>query len=125
MEAEKQIRTLPPDEALKIFDLEMPDYIAFNPNLTKQTGAQYEIIRHIKHDGTAIFERELIGKIMENLFDKTSFFKGDNTEGVKDIKYEVGLITIETVFGIVDLPIGRYPGETQTASIPVKCELIR
>lgn len=118
-------RYITPIEAFKWFGLEIPNHITFNPELTKATGAQYEIIRQTKHDGTLIFEKELIGCVVENLFNKQSFFKGDNMDGVKDIKYEIGLMTIETTSGIVDLPIGKYPGETQTASIPVRCELIR
>ena len=125
MENEKQTSTIQPDEALKMFGLEMPEHITFNPLLTKETGAQYEIIRQSVHDGTLIFEKELIGRVMENLVNKSSFCKNDDMEGFKDIKYEVGLMTIETVFGIVDLPAGRYPGETQTASIPVRCELLK
>lgn len=118
-------RYITPMDAFKYFGLEMPEWITFNPNLTKRNGAQYDIIRQTTHDGTLIFEKELIGKTIENLYNKSSFCKLDDQEGVIDRKYEVGYISIATVFGIVDLPIGKYPGEKQRARLPVKCTVIR
>ena len=118
-------RYITPMEAFKWFGIEMPEWIRFNPNLTKRTGAQYDIIRQTTHDGTLIFEKEMIGKTIENLANKTSFCKEDNLEGAIDIKYEVGYISIATVFGIVELPIGKYPGEKQRARLPVKCTVVR
>lgn len=118
-------RYITPMDAFKYFGLEMPEWITFNPNLTKRNGAQYDIIRQTTHDGTLIFEKELIGKTIENLAKKTSFFKGDDQEGVVDRKYEVGYISIATIFGDVELPIGKYPGEKQRARLPVKCTVVR
>jgi hypothetical protein len=118
-------RYITPMDAFKYFGLEMPEWITFNPKLTKRNGAQYDIIRQTTHDGTLIFEKELIGKTIENLANKSSFYKIDNQEGVIDRKYEVGYISIATVFGIVELPIGKYPGEKQRARLPVKCTVVR
>lgn len=118
-------RYITPMDAFKYFGLEMPDWITFNPNLTKINGAQYDIIRQITHDGTFIFEKELIGRTIENLANKSSFCKLDDQEGAIDRKYEVGYISIATVFGVVELPIGKYPGEKQRARLPVKCTVIR
>jgi hypothetical protein len=118
-------RYITPMEAFKYFGLEMPEWITFNPKLTKRNGAQYDIIRQTTHDGTLIFEKELIGKTIENLANKSSFCKIDNQEGVIDRKYEVGYISIATVFEIVELPIGKYPGEKQRARLPVKCTVVR
>jgi len=118
-------RYITPMEAFKLFGIEMPEWITFNPNLTKRTGAQYDIIRQTTHDGTLIFEKELIGNTIENLANKSSFCKMDNQEGVVDRKYEVGYISIATIFGIVELPVGKYPGERQRARLPVKCTVIR
>jgi len=118
-------RYITPMEAFKYFGLEMPEWITFNPKLTKRNGAQYDIIRQTTHDGTLIFEKKLIGKTIEDLANKSSFCKIDNQEGVIDRKYEVGYISIATVFGIVELPIGKYPGEKQRARLPVKCTVVR
>jgi hypothetical protein len=118
-------RYITPMEAFKYFGLEMPEWITFNPKLTKRNGAQYDIIRQTTHDGTLIFEKELIGKTIENLANKSSFCNIENQEGVIDRKYEVGYISIATVFGIVELPIGKYPGEKQRARLPVKCTVVR
>ena len=118
-------RYITPMEAFKYFGLEMPEWITFNPKLTKRNGAQYDIIRQTTHDGTLFFEKELIGRTIENLANKSSFCKIDNQEGVIDRKYEVGYISIATVFGIVELPIGKCPGEKQRARLPVKCTVVR
>lgn len=112
-------------EAFEWFGIEMPKWIAFNPDLTKRNGAQYEIIRSASHDGTLIFEKELVGTVIENLANKSSFCKLDNLDGAVDVKYEVGYISIATVFGMVELPIGKYPGEKQRARLAVKCTVIR
>lgn len=117
-------RYITPMKAFEIFGIEMPKWITYNPKLSKRNHAQYDIVRNTTHDGTLIFERELIGNIIKNLADKTSFYKKDNQEGVIDIIYEVGDISIATVFGMVNLPCGRFQGEKQRARLPVKCTLI-
>ena len=118
-------RYITPMDAFKYFGLEMPEWITFNPKLSKRNGAQYDIIRQTTHDGTLIFEKELIGKTIENLANKSSYSKTDDQEGVVDRKYEVGYISIATIFGIVELPAGKYPGERQRTRMPVKCTVIR
>lgn len=109
-----------PMKAFEMFGMEMPKWITYNPKLSKQNDAQYDIVRQSTHDGTLIFERELIGRVIENLANKTSYSKKDEQEGVIDISYEVGNISIATVFGLVELPIGKYQGERQRARLPVK-----
>jgi hypothetical protein len=102
----------------------LPEHITVNPELTKRTGAQYEIIRSCRHDGTAVFELELIAKTLEPILTKTSYFVGQPLENVVDVKYEVGVMSLATVYGTVDLPAGRFPGERQRTRLPVKCTLI-
>jgi hypothetical protein len=123
MEFRKEYYTI--DEVCKMYDIEVPSHIKTNEKLSRVNDAQFDIIRNSTHDGTLLFTRELLGRAIENLVNKESFYKGDNMEGVTDIEYEIGLISLSTVFGTVDLPVGRYPGEKQRVRIPVKCKLIR
>ena len=110
-------------KAFEILGMQMPDWITYNPKLNKRNGAQYDIIRQTTHDGTLIFEQELIGRVIENLYNKSSYSKTDKQEGVIDRSYEVGDISIATIYAIVELPAGKYPGERQRARLPVKCTL--
>lgn len=113
-----------PMDVFKIIGREMPEHITFNPNLNKRNGATYEIVRNAKHDGTAIFTMDLLLQTVKNLALKKSKDSRQDLTNAIDVKYEVGLISLATVFGIVDLPIGRYPGEKQRSRIPIKCTLI-
>jgi hypothetical protein len=45
-------------------------------------------------------------------------------ESIKNVKFVLGEITLEHNYGIVDLPAGRYPGEHDVVSIPIKCEYV-
>jgi hypothetical protein len=119
----KQLYTI--EEVCTMFNIDCPKHIKTNPKLSRINDAQYDIVRQTSHDGTLLFTRELIGKAVENLINKNSYFKDDNIEGVTDVEYEIGLISLATVFGKVDLPIGKYPGEKQRVRIPVKCNYIR
>jgi hypothetical protein len=116
-------RYITPMKAFEILGMQMPDWITYNPKLNKRNGAQYDIIRQTTHDGTLIFEQELIGRVIENLYNKSSYSKTDKQEGVIDRSYEVGDISIATIYAIVELPAGKYPGERQRARLPVKCTL--
>jgi hypothetical protein len=106
-----------------MFGLECPEHITTNPLLNCRNDGQYQIVRTMKHDGTAIFTKELLGSVIENLVNKRSYFKEINISQATDISYEVGLISLATVYGTVDLPAGSFPGEIQRARIPVKCTI--
>jgi len=108
-----------------MFGIICPGYIKTNPSLSRRNRGQYDIVRTSKHDGTLIFTKELLGKTIENLLNKKSYFKKINITDAKDISYEVGLISLATVFGMVDLPGGKHLGERQRARIPVKCTIVR
>jgi hypothetical protein len=123
MESQRQYYII--DEVCKMFGFECPEHITTNPSLTRRNGGQYDIVRTVKHDGTLIFTKELLGKTIENLVNKRSYFKKLEIENAKDITYEVGLISLATVFGMVDLPVGKYPCERQRARISVKCTIVR
>lgn len=42
---------------------------------------------------------------------------------VVDVRYRVGHMKIMAVYGMVDLPCGRYPGMKELVKLPVVCEL--
>lgn len=108
-----------------MYGIETPKHIRTNAKLTRLNGGQFDIVRECSHDGTLLFTKELLGKAIESLVNKTAYYKLDNMESVVDIEYEIGLISIATVFGRVELPAGKYPGERQRVRIPVKCILKR
>lgn len=112
-------------DVCKMLGLHCPEHIKTNPKLSRVNNAQYDIIRSCAHDGTYLFTYELLYDAIKNLLFKTSYYTEDNMDDVKDVEYEIGLISIATVFQNVDLPCGNYPGEKQRVRIPVKCKLIK
>jgi hypothetical protein len=94
-------------------------HIAFDPNLKHQ----YRIIRQQSHDGTQIFTCQMMEDALMNLFRRNSYYApmGLPAEDV-DIFYTVGPIRLVTVHGKVNLPAGRYPGQRERITIPVRCE---
>lgn len=123
MEFRKEYYTI--DEVCNMYEIETPKHITTNEKLNRLNAGQFDIVRQSSHDGTLIFTKELLGIAIENLINKTAYYTKDNMEGVTDIQYEIGLISLATVFGVVDLPVGRYQGVRQRVRIPVKCILIR
>ena len=114
-----------PTEIFNQYDLKT-DHITINPDLSRINGGQYDIIRESTHDGTLIFTTELLNRTIERVVNKESCFTEDwPDERVIDIHYVIGLIRLSTVYGQVDLPAGKYPGEKQRARMPVKAILIR
>ena len=88
---------------------------------------EYNIIRRCSHDGTLMFTANVIAKALEPLFNMTSCYtktKPNDASKIKEIRYIVGDLELKSEFGMVDLPIGRYPGQTDTVTIPVRCEYI-
>ena len=88
---------------------------------------EYKIIKKSSHDGTLMFTGDIIAKTLEPLFNMTSCYaktKPSDESKVKAIYYIVGDLELKSEFGMVDLPIGRYPGQTDTVTIPVRCEYI-
>lgn len=107
---------LNPVDQLKMLGLPC-DHITYDPKLRR---GEYDIIRGSTHDGTLIFTRELISKALINLADRSSYYK---PKGWKEgMRYRVGPVRIATVFGTVNLPCGRFPGERQRVTIPVITE---
>lgn len=80
------------------------------------------------HDGTLFFTYKIISEALEPLVNKRLFFKDDISEDelkkLKDIKYTIGNIEVKSEFGEVNLPAGKFHGQTDTVTIPVQCEYI-
>jgi hypothetical protein len=124
MKSKRQYYTI--NEVCKMFGFKCPEHIKTNPDLTRLNGGQYDIVRGSKHDGTLIFTIELLERVIKPLINKESYFKEMEIEFelAKDVTYEVGLISVATIYGMVDLPIGRCHGQRQRARLPVKCTII-
>ncbi|MFC8685966.1 hypothetical protein [Brevibacillus porteri] len=88
----------------------------------------YQIIRSSSHDGTLLFTMSLMDKALLPLLNKQTYCSNTITEEelkkISDIEYTIGDIRLETEFGMQDLPTGRYPGQTDTVYIPVRCKYI-
>lgn len=80
------------------------------------------------HDGTLLFTYKIIGEALEPLVNKKLFFKEDIDEDelkkLKDIEYTIGDIEVKNEFGEVNLPAGKFHGQTDTVTIPVQCKYI-
>jgi hypothetical protein len=100
-------------------------HIHFNPNTVRQYRRSYQ---HAT-DGTYMFDLYAIYDLMLPLVARTSFYKPDQPDGdlsgCIDIQYEVGYLSIATVYGTVDLPAGHYPGQRQRFRLPVHATLVR
>lgn len=111
------------DEAFTFIGAEL--LIGKLPHITydKNVNHQYRIRRQQSHDGTVMFTREMLSKMLYNLATMQSFYKplGEPPANC-DVIYTIGEIKIITTFGNVDLPAGNYPGQRERMSIPVKCE---
>lgn len=98
-------------------------HIRFDPEIVPE----YRIIRGTRHDGTMLFTEELIGNALMPLVNRESYYrrtKPADWSTVRDIRYVVGLARLATAYGTVDLPVGRYPGQRERITIPVRCEYV-
>lgn len=95
------------------------DHITYDPKMRK---GDYSIIRGSTHDGTLLFTNELLQEALVHLAAKASFHKPREAEfkAAKDVRYVVGPLRLATVFGTVDIPAGRYPGQRERVRIPVR-----
>lgn len=96
-------------------------HIVYDPNFKRQD-RQYWIIRGGGHDGTQIFTFEMLRDAVAPLVTQQSCFKRDiieNDVGLIGMRYRVGPMLLSTVYGMVDLRCGRYPGQRERVRIPV------
>lgn len=101
----------------------LPEWITYDPSLVPQ----YHIRRGSAHDGTALFSVELIAKAFAPLLRRESYFKpmGDFDPSRELPRYTIGPLRVAAVFGTVDIPAGRFPGQRERVSLPVRCEYER
>lgn len=102
-------------------------HIKFDKNLKRWDGsASYDIVRGSCHDGTLIFTQELLQRALIDIANQRACCLKDDidSENLGGINYILGDMYLATVFGMVDLPAGRYPGERQRVRMPVKCEYV-
>ncbi|MGG3987443.1 hypothetical protein [Bacillus smithii] len=80
------------------------------------------------HDGTLFFTYKIIGEALEPLVNKRLYFREDISEEdlkqLKDIEYTIGDIEVKSEFGEVNLPAGKFHGQTDTVTIPVQCKYV-
>jgi hypothetical protein len=94
-------------------------HITFDPTVVPQ----YRIRRGSAHDGTLVFTYENIWRALEPLVTRTSYYKltePPSEPGV--VRYTVGRARLAAVYGMVDLPVGRYPGQRERVTVPVRCD---
>ena len=104
------------DSYLKVFD--------FDSNLN-ENNADFTIKRKSTHDGTLIFQHELFCNILDSIeLETIKFLKPSEESKVLLEKIILGDIDLQSEFpGKVDLPIGRYPGQIDKMSLPVKIKV--
>lgn len=98
-------------------------HITYDPNVEPQ----YRIIRGSSHDGTLLFTYENIDRALEPLINMQSYFVPEKPDPacVSGLEYTIGDIEIQSEYGQVDLPAGRFPGVKETVTIPVRCRHIQ
>lgn len=103
-------------------DIDVDSFMRFDPSLVPQ----YKIVRSQTHDGTMMFTQELLDEAMARLANRVSYYKPmGSPESSGDVRYVVGWAKFATVFGMVDLKCGRYPGLRERITIPVRCVYVR
>ncbi|WDQ26704.1 hypothetical protein phiKPNH21_00092 [Klebsiella phage phi_KPN_H2] len=103
----------------------MCEHITYDPGL-KKSGCHFQVIRQCSHDGTMLFTTELLADTLLGIANMQAYPKNLAPEFDKlvAIKYTVGPIWLSTVYGVVDLPPGSYPGERQRTRMCVVCEYV-
>jgi hypothetical protein len=122
----EQIKLNPIEMINRLFNVPENTYLS-HVIFDKDVIPEYHIIRESKHDGTMAFTFRVISKALEPIVNMQSYNKAtllEDLSSLKAINYTVGEIELQTEFGMVDLPIGNYPGQTDVVKIPVKCEYI-
>lgn len=101
--------------------------IEFDKNLK----TEFIITNKFSCDGTfALIDQGIMETVIKVLTESPLHFLANSSEKIElekinDFKYILGEITLKSEYGIVDLKCGRYPGETDIVTIPVKIEYIQ
>jgi hypothetical protein len=98
-------------------------HVTFDPTLKHGT---YFVRRGTAHDGTLIFSDELIRRALVEIAKRQGYWKGEEPDWSKlrGIRYRVGWMKVAIVYGMVDLPIGRYPGQRESIRMWVVPEYV-
>jgi len=104
-----------PLECLKERGIDASEWLTFDPHVVPQ----YRIIRQQSHDGLVAFTEQMIGEVLDGLATRTSFYKPDGPPA-RPPKYIVGWLRLAVAYGKVDLPCGRYPGQRERITLPVR-----
>ncbi len=91
-------------------------HITYDPEMTK---GDYNIRRGSKHDGTMLFTYQNVWEVLSPIVEGVSFCKGQPPPVKASMCYKVGPIIVVTVFGKMDLPVGRRSGQDEIMSMPV------
>ena len=112
------------DEAMKMAGMSwvkgMAPHIAYDPNVDYQ----YRVVRTSTHDGTLIFTQELFQRALFPLAYRQSHFKREAPPVGFAPEYTVGRIRRAAVYGLVNLPCGKYPGQRESVTIPVRVKWV-
>jgi len=93
----------------------------------KVSDGQYCRIEQCGHDGTMTFTVEMLQKCLLPLLNQSTYYARSVPSDwgkVIGIKYKIGKIRHAIVFGMVDLRIGRYPGQEERVRLPVISEYV-
>lgn len=115
---------LNPIELMKSLGWEIK-HITFNPGL-KQGDADIYIGRGSTHDSTMCFTLENLQRCLIPVANNQTYCKKHTIdfERLKHIEYEIGYVKIATVFGLVNIPAGRFPGQKERIRMSVKCKYV-
>lgn len=95
-------------------------WLSFDPRVVKGV-TEGAIIRRrtSRHDGTSMFTHEIVSILLEPLVNRALFYIPDPPENHPGQKqhYTLGWLHLASIYGMVDLPVGRYHGQRERASI--------
>lgn len=104
-------------------DEPIPTFVTYDPDMKD---GDFKVVRSISHDGTLYFIADRLKDVLLTVLHKTCAKKGQEvSEGCDDIEYVVGPITIETEYGPQNLPCGRFPGQRDVITMPVRARYIK
>lgn len=103
----------------RAWDVAVPAHVTHDPNVA----AQYRIRRGLKHDGTYAHVLFLVDQVLRPVAERTTFYKHEGEPSAEEwprVRYVVGLMRLVSVHTMVDLPVGRRPGQRLRITLPVR-----
>lgn len=108
------------------FGINMPAHISYDPDM-RWSDRQYYRAAACSNDGTLSLTIDCLARCLDPLLAMQSYHipsVPDDTSNIVGIRYKIGKIYHSRVYGMVNLPCGRYPGQRESFRIPVKSEFI-